>query len=152
MKILSSDPLDGVIVRPLEFVDSSRGDLLEIQRSDDGCYPGFGQVYVTCTQSGEVKAWYRHAHIDQMAVVSGLIKLVLYDTREGSPTQGQINEIALGDVAPRLVLIPAGVWQGFKVLSADLTFVLHLSARPFKIDSAEEERIPCNDRSIPYKW
>ena len=152
MNILSTAPLAGVVVHPLEFVDSSRGDLMEIQRVDDGRHPGFGQVFVTCTQSGEIKAWYRHAHIDQMAVVCGLIKLVLYDGREDSVTRGQLNEIALGDVAPRLVQIPAGIWHGFKVLSADVTYLLHLSAGAFEIDSAQDEHVPHDDPSIPYKW
>ncbi|HVM96681.1 MAG TPA: dTDP-4-dehydrorhamnose 3,5-epimerase family protein, partial [Candidatus Acidoferrales bacterium] len=150
--VLSSAAIEGVIVRPLEFVPGSRGDVMEVERADDSTYPGFGQAYITCTNSGEVKAWYRHAHIDQMAVVSGLIKLVLFDPREGSATHGQFNEIALGDVAPRLVQIPAGVWQGFKVLSADMTFLLHLSSHPFKLDSPEDEYLPYNHPSIPYRW
>jgi dTDP-4-dehydrorhamnose 3,5-epimerase len=52
---------------------------VEIQRADDKIFPGFGQVYITSTLPGIVKAWYRHTtQIDQIAVIVGLLKLVLY--------------------------------------------------------------------------
>ena len=62
----------GVHVMPLKLVRNDRGRLMEIQRHDDAIFPGFGQVYVTATSPGVVKAWYRHhRQTDQIAPVTG---------------------------------------------------------------------------------
>lgn len=148
-----SDPIVGVIVKPLKLLPNERGRLMEVQRCDDPEFPGFGQVYVTQSFGGVIKAWYRHkVQVDQIAVITGLVKLVLYDDRAVSPTRGAIQEIMLGELAPRLVLIPPGIWHGFKAVGEGSAFLLHLNDQPF-IDSApDEERRDPNDSAIPYSW
>src|SRR5512144_3023328 len=122
----------GVVVKELKLVPNERGRLMEVQRVDEEDFPGFGQVYVTSTHPGVVKAWYRHGvQVDQIAVVSGLLKLVLFDDREGSPTHGVVQEVVLGELAPRLVVIPPGVWHGFQAIGGNEAFALHLNTVPF---------------------
>jgi len=148
-----NDPIAGVIVKPLKLLPNERGRLMEVQRCDDSEFPGFGQVYVTQSFGGVIKAWYRHkVQVDQIVAITGLVKLVLYDDRAESPTRGVIQEIMLGELAPRLVLIPPGIWHGFKAVGEESAFLLHLNDQPF-IDSApDEERLDPNDSAIPYSW
>jgi dTDP-4-dehydrorhamnose 3,5-epimerase len=144
--------IDGVRVQPLKLLPNERGRLMEVQRSDDPGFPGYAQSYITSTHAGVVKAWYRHARqVDQMTVVTGLLKLVLYDAREGSPTRGRLNEIVMGEVAPRLVLIPPGVWHGFQAIGRE-TFCLHLNTEAWRPEDTDEERLPADDPSVPYQW
>jgi len=83
----SGASIEGVHIQPLKLLPNNRGRLMEVQRADDPNFPGFGQAYITSTYPGVVKAWYRHhRQIDQIAVVSGLLQLVLYDPRESSKT------------------------------------------------------------------
>jgi hypothetical protein len=56
------------------------------------------------------------------ACVFGRVKLVLYDEREGSPDH-RLREIFLGPDNHSLVVIPPGVWTGFKGMSAPLSMV-----------------------------
>ena len=126
---------------------------MEVQRRDDAEFPGFGQVYVTQSFAGVIKAWYRHrVQVDQIAAITGLVKLVLYDDRGASPTRGMLNEIMMGELVPRLVLIPPGVWHGFQAVGETSAFLLHLNSEQFISDAPDEERLDPHDPSIPYTW
>ena len=112
--------IDGASQRALRVVPDERGWLMEVLRSDDPEFSAFGQVYVSATYPGVVKAWHFHKdQIDHFACVSGMVKLVLVDTREGSPTKGLVNEFFLGEQQPMLVRVPNGVYHGWKC--CDLT-------------------------------
>ncbi|HVZ99250.1 MAG TPA: dTDP-4-dehydrorhamnose 3,5-epimerase family protein [Caulobacterales bacterium] len=146
-------PIEGVIVTPLKVLPNERGRLMEVQRRDDPGFPGFGQVYVTQSFANVVKAWYRHrTQVDQLAAITGLVKLVLYDDRPESGTRGACDEILMGELAPKLVLIPPGVWHGFKAVGDAGAFLLHLNTEPFDHTAPDEDRLPADDPSIPYSW
>jgi dTDP-4-dehydrorhamnose 3,5-epimerase len=143
----------GVAVKDLKLLPSDRGRLMEIQRGDEQDFPGFGQAYVTSTYPGVIKAWYRHAtQVDQIAVVTGLLKLVLYDDRPESPSHGTVQEIVIGDLAPRLVRIPPGIWHGFQAIGGREAFALHLNTVPYDAARPDEERLPPDTDEIPYRW
>ena len=145
--------IDGVVVTGLKLLPNEKGRLMEVQRSDDPHFPGFGQAYVTQSFAGVVKAWYRHARqVDQIAAIIGSVKLVLFDDRDASATRGVVQEIIMGELAPRLVLIPAMVWHGFKAIGDTSAFLLHLNDRPFDLEHPDEERIGVDDSRIPFRW
>ena len=145
--------IKGVQVCPLKLIPNERGRLMEVQRVDDPWFPGFGQAYITSTLPGVIKAWYRHARqLDQITVIKGLLKLVLYDSRQDSDTYGQVDTIILGELAPKLVQIPPGIWHGFQAIDQQETFALHLNTVPFKVEEPDEERLPVNSGQIPYQW
>jgi dTDP-4-dehydrorhamnose 3,5-epimerase len=150
---MTGDSIAGVGVKELRLLPNDRGRLMEIQRADDQDFPGFGQAYVTSTYPGVIKAWYRHTtQIDQIAVVTGLLKLALYDDRPGSVSLGAVQEIVAGDLAPRLVRIPPGVWHGFQAIGGREAFVLHLNTVPYDAARPDEERLPPDTDTIPYRW
>lgn len=145
--------IEGFRVVPLKVVRNERGHLMEVQRCDDAAYPGFGQVYITATRPGTIKAWYRHkTQVDQIALIKGKLKLVLFDNRKASPTCGQCREILIEEEKPALVQIPPGVWHGFQAIGSDPVYLLHLNSVPFNFDKPDEERIAPDDASIPYSW
>ena len=99
--------IDGVMVKKLKVISDERGRLMEILRADDEMFAGFGQVYMTTAYPGVVKGWHYHKRqSDNMAVVRGMMKIVLYDGREDSPTLGEVNEFFAGVHNPILVHIP----------------------------------------------
>lgn len=143
----------GVIVKTLKLLPNARGRLMEVQRKDDDEFIGFAQCYITETFPGIVKAWYRHQRqIDQIAVVSGLLKLALYDSREESPTYQEVMEIILGELAPKLVQIPPGIWHGFQAIGPQSAFLIHLNSEMFDPEDTDEERLPIDTPQIPYRW
>jgi dTDP-4-dehydrorhamnose 3,5-epimerase len=142
-----------VQIIPLKRLVNERGYLLEVQRNDDDHHPGFGQAYITATNPGVIKAWYRHnSQTDQISLIRGSILLVLYDERRGSPTYGNLQEILLGKTNPLLVQIPPGVWHGFIALTNEQALVLHLNSAPWSLTTPDEDRLPSNDPNIPFSW
>lgn len=149
----SGSGIVGVVVRPLKLLPNTRGRLMEVQRNDEPDFPGFGQAYVTSTFPGVIKAWYRHhRQVDQIAPIIGCVKLVLYDDRPGSVSIGVVQEIVTGELAPKLVRIPVGVWHGFQTIGMQEAFLLHLNDIPFNPDMPDEDRLPPDAASIPYRW
>jgi dTDP-4-dehydrorhamnose 3,5-epimerase len=145
--------IEGVSIISLKKVVNERGHLMEVQRDDDPLYPGFGQAYITCTLPGVIKAWYRHhKQFDQIALIKGELTLVLYDSRNDSPTCHSLLEIVITDQATALVQIPPEIWHGFKSLGSEPTYLLHLNSVAFDFEQTDEDRLPSSTLSIPYKW
>ena len=144
--------IEGVLVKPCKKVVNDKGFLQEVLRADEGTLPELGQTYFTQTRCGIVKAWYRHhRQIDTQFVVSGQMRLGLYDDRETSPTKGHTNELVIDASEPSLVRIPPGVWHGFKAEHVDL-LLLHINSAAFDFKETDEDRLPPDTDLIPYKF
>ena len=145
--------IDGVKVTPLRAVPDERGRLMEMFRSDEPDFEKFGQVYATTAYPGVVKAWHYHKkQTDNFICVQGMMKVVLYDPREGSPTQGQVNEFFMGVWNPVRLRIPAGVFHGFKCISTAEAMILNVPTEPYNRQSPDEYRLPAHTPEIPYDW
>lgn len=145
--------IEGVRVKQLKTIPDERGRLMEILRNDDKEFIKFGQVYMTTAYPGVVKGWHYHkAQIDHFCTVRGMIKLVLYDAREKSPTHGEVNEFFQGEHHTILVQIPNLVYHGFKCISETEAIVINCITEVYRHDKPDEFRAPYNDPSIPYNW
>ncbi len=145
--------IDGVKVKNLKVICDERGRLMEILRSDDELFIKFGQVYMTTAYPGVVKAWHYHKHqTDNMSVVRGMMKIVLYDDREGSKTRGEVNQFFVGENNPILVSIPEMVYHGFKCISETEAMVINVPTNIFDYKQPDEYRIDPHKNTIPYDW
>jgi dTDP-4-dehydrorhamnose 3,5-epimerase len=144
--------IEGVQVKPLKVVPDERGWLMEVLREDDELFGRFGQVYVSATYPGVVKAWHFHARqTDNFACIAGMIKLVLVDTRQGSPTRDTINEFFLGVHNPVLVQVPKLVYHGWKCISVEPSLVINVPDEPYDRKNPDEQRIAPHG-TLPYDW
>lgn len=144
--------IDGATARPLRVVPDERGWLMEILRADDPEFNTFGQVYVSATYPGVVKAWHYHeGQVDHFACVSGMVKLVLIDTRDGSPTKGLVNEFFLGEHQPMLVRVPNGVYHGWKCISLTPSLVVNVPDKPYNRAEPDEHRLDPHG-TLDYDW
>ena len=143
-----------VRTKPLRVIPDDRGRLMEMLRADDDLFEAFGQVYLSTTYPGVVKAWHYHRlQKDNFVCVKGTVKLVLADTRDGSPTQGQIDEFVLGEHNPLLVQVPAGVYHGWKCLGTEEAYVINTPTRPYDYNAPDEYRLePHGNGVIVYDW
>ena len=146
-------PIHDVKTKKLRAMPDERGWLMEVLRADEPeLFSKFGQVYVSATYPGVVKAWHYHKHqIDHFACVAGMVKLVLIDTREGSPTQGAINEFFLGTHNPTLVQVPNLVYHGWKCISLEPSLVVNVPTEPYRYDDPDEYRLDPHG-TLPYDW
>ena len=145
--------IHGVRTKPLRLVPDERGWLMEILRADDAeLFTKFGQVYVSATYPGVVKAWHYHKRqVDNFACVAGMVKLVLIDTREGSPTKGAVNEFFLGDENRTLVQVPNLVYHGWKCISPTTALVVNVPTEPYQYAEPDEFRAAPHG-VLPYDW
>jgi dTDP-4-dehydrorhamnose 3,5-epimerase len=145
--------IDGVAVKKLKVIPDERGRLMEIVRSDEDEFLKFGQVYMTTCYPGVVKGWHWHKkQTDYMTVIHGMMKVVLYDSREGSPTKGEINEYFAGTHNPLRIKIPPGVCHGFTCISGGESVVINTVTEPYAYDDPDEYRIDPHNNDIPYDW
>ena len=142
-----------VKVKPLRLIPDERGWLMEILRVDDHeFFTKFGQVYVSATYPGVVKAWHYHrAQIDNFACAAGMVKLVLVDTRADSPTNGAVNEFFLGAQNPMIVQVPNLVYHGWKCISTEVSLVVNVPTEPYHYTEPDEYRLAPHD-TLPYDW
>ncbi len=145
--------IQGVRVKQLRVIPDERGRLMEILRSDDDLFIRFGQLYMTTAFPGVVKGWHYHKkQVDHFAVVKGMIKLVLYDQREDSPTRGETNEFFLGEHNPQLVQIPNLVLHGFKCTGNEEAIVINCPTELYRYHEPDEFRIDPFSMEVPYDW
>ena len=150
---VTREPIAGVKVRPLQVRPDERGWLVEIVRSDEPeLVAKFGQVYVSATYPGVVKAWHFHRRqIDTFACIAGMVKLVLVDTRADSPTRGAINEFFIGSQNPMLVQVPNLVYHGWKCISLEPSLVVNVTNEPYNQSDPDEQRLEPHG-TLPYDW
>ncbi|MBW2058111.1 MAG: dTDP-4-dehydrorhamnose 3,5-epimerase family protein [Deltaproteobacteria bacterium] len=145
--------IEGVVTKSLRVIPDERGRLMEILRTDDPLFRGFGQVYMTTTYPGVVKAWHYHKkQTDNVAVVRGMIKIALYDPREDSPTRGEVNEFFVGEHAPALVQIPPRVFHGWKCIGEYEAIIVNIPTEVYNYQDPDEFRVHPHENDIPYDW
>lgn len=150
-KPVNDPPISGVVVRPLRIIPDERGMILHMLRADQPHFSNFGEIYFSCVYPGAIKAWHVHRRMTlNYAVPQGMIKLVLYDDREGSPTRRQLMEIFTGESSYSLITVPPMVWNGFKGIGSKVAMVANCATLPH--DPAEIERCDPMDDQIPYDW
>ncbi len=141
------------MVKELKVIPDQRGRLMEMLRADEAIFAGFGQVYLTTTLPGVVKAWHLHKQqTDQVVCVAGMIQLALYDDRRDSPTWGQINQFFLGVNRPLLVRIPPFVYHGWKCVSLEEALIVNTVTRPYNPSQPDEFRLDPHQSFIPFDW
>jgi dTDP-4-dehydrorhamnose 3,5-epimerase len=145
--------IEGVVIKELVTHADERGFFREIIRvTDDFFPPGFGQLSHSLVYPGVVKAWHAHRQQTQWTyVVSGLLKVVLFDGRSESPTYRQTIEILVGDNQPTQVVysFPPGVLHGYRCVGGP-AHVIYVTSGVY--DLSDEVRMPHDDPSIRYDW
>ena len=145
--------IKGVEIKQLTKHADERGYLMELMRCDDAIFRKFGQAYVSLNYPGVVRGWHYHKKQDDyFAVVKGMVKVALYDAREGSPTQGQVNEFFLGEQNNILLKIPVGVMHGYKTVSTEPSLLVNFPTEPYDPQEPDEYRLPWDTDEISYDW
>ncbi len=143
--------IEGVQIIPLTKIADERGKVMHMLRADAPHFLEFGEIYFSTVYPGVIKGWHLHREVTlNYAVISGMIKLVLYDDREASQTRGEVMELFIGDNNYQLVTVPPLVWNGFKGIGTQEAIVANCATHPH--DPEEIQRLdPFSDR-IPYQW
>jgi dTDP-4-dehydrorhamnose 3,5-epimerase len=143
--------IEGVDVIPLRRIPDERGTIFHMLRATDPHFREFGEIYFTSIYKGVVKGWHLHHEMTlNYACIHGRIKLVCFDDREGSQTNGNLMELFLGPDDYSLVVIPPRVWNGMKGMGEDYSLVANCATHVH--DPSRSERTDPFESPIPYDW
>ena len=161
--LLNKSPaLNGVKIKKLKVFkdlpdldqpDVTGGIFMEILRDDDKLLRHFGQSNFTIAYKGTIKAFHSHKHQDDLwFVAAGCAAIILYDPRKSSPTFGKTQIIYAGTNDYKLILIPADVIHGYKVLSKDPCLLFYHVTKAYNRAKPDEIRIDPYDKTINFNW
>lgn len=143
--------IDGVKIVPLRRIPDERGTIMHGVRRDT-MLSDFGEVYFKKLYAGVVNGWHVHETlILNYICILGMIKLVLYDLRETSPTKGEVQEIFLGDDNYCLVHIPPGIANGSKGMTDPFAIMTNVASQAHD-PTIKYLRVDPHSGEIPYDW
>ena len=143
--------IEGVEVVELRRFNDDGGSTTEMARlagGRHGQFPDFEvkQINYSVVEPHAIKAFHLHERQTDVWFVppSDKMLLVLADVRQGSPTQGLIRRLVLGDGNSRLVRIPPGVAHGCRNLRPVAPgVILYCVDHQFSTDEdCDEGRLP----------
>jgi dTDP-4-dehydrorhamnose 3,5-epimerase len=118
--------IDRVKIIELTTHEDDRGYFREIFRfSEQFEDVSVGQLSHSMVKEGVVKAWHGHVYQSQWNyVVSGQIKVALYDNRKDSNTYEETLEFVAGNSAkPIAYFFPPGVLHGYKCIKEPMQII-----------------------------
>ena len=144
-----------VRVREIKNVLSDHSYVTEYYRAEWDMFdePPEHVVHVNLTP-GTITAWHMHKKKwDYIVVPTGMIKLVLFDPRDDSPTKGKVNVFNMSPLTPSIVGFPPGVWHGFQnLLDSEMSSFINLSSTAYTYEDPDEWRIPVDSPEIPFTF
>jgi dTDP-4-dehydrorhamnose 3,5-epimerase len=109
--------------------------------------------YLFTLRPGRIKGWGMHKRqADRYFVVSGSLRVVLYDGREDSPDKGHFCELHFTPESRGLVLIPPGVWHATQNWGGTLGRIANFPTVAFDSKDPDKYRIDPHSGAIPFDW
>ena len=143
--------IDGVALVDVRRFHDESGSMTELVRLEEGRVKGLEgfvavQLNFSTLEPGAIKAFHVHRRQTDVWFVppSDRVLLLLVDTRQGSPTEGNRLRFTLGDGESRLVRIPPGVAHGCRNVGTAAARILYLTDLHFSAvpQETDEGRLP----------
>ena len=146
-----------VEIEELQINADERGHLTEMWRSDWEFFAGEDEPemsYFSETYPGIIRAWHRHhrGQIDHFVVPRGKAKVGIYDDRDGSPTQGELDTYIIGEGNMNAIRVPGDCWHGFKAVGDERVLLINFPTNLYDYEDPDEERLPYDTDQIPLDW
>jgi dTDP-4-dehydrorhamnose 3,5-epimerase len=151
-------PVHDVIFRPTRPVPHEDGHVTEVARLGwEAIDTPIVQVHTTTTFSGRHRAWGLHRRsTDRLFVVSGLVKIAVFDGRLDSRTYGCVTDIVLSEKNPGLLVIPPNLYHGWKNIGVTEAVIINMPSVIYDYDSPDALDLPWDSeaaqRLIPYRF
>jgi dTDP-4-dehydrorhamnose 3,5-epimerase len=151
-------PVEGVSFRATRPVPHEDGHVAEVARTD---WPVMGgpilQVHITTTLPGRIRAWGLHQRsTDRLFVAEGLVKIAVFDGREGSATFGRLNVFTVSPKNPGLLVIEPNLYHGWKNVGTSEAIIINMPTSMYDHDAPDALDLPWDSelarRIIPFQF
>ncbi len=148
-------PIEGVKVVPLRSVGDDRGWFLELRREswfrELGGKPS-RQTNIVRSRRGVIRGLHYHelGQDDLFFCVEGMVRVVLFDRRPGSATEGAAWSYDIGEANPAGVYIPGTIAHGYEALT-DCLFVYNVT-HEYDPAQPDEHNFPWSDERVRHLW
>ena len=151
-KLTKAGDIEGLHVEPLREIADDRGAVLQMLRCDSPLLTAFGEVYFSEIKPGVIKAWKRHRSMTQhITVPVGRIRVVVYDDRPESRTNGALAEYQIGRPDSYCLLrIPPMIWYGFQGVAETASLIANCTDIPHDPKGSEVGGL--DEGIVPYRW
>ena len=149
--LLKNMPIDGVQFRPVRPVPHEDGHVTEVARAS---WPEIGhpvvQVHTTTTLPGRVRAWGLHQRsTDRLFVVSGLVKIAVFDGRHDSPSFGRLNTFTVSEKNPGLLVVPPNLYHGWKNIGTLEAIIINMPSSMYDYEAPDALDLPYDSEAAP---
>jgi dTDP-4-dehydrorhamnose 3,5-epimerase len=144
--------INGVAIRNLSKIENEKGNILHVIKSTDDHFSNFGECYISEIYPGKVKAWKKNnLQTQNLAVIEGNIKFVIFDDRKNSNTKNQLNIFEINrNINYKLLTIPPNVWYGFCCIGDVKSVIVNCSNYPH--DPKNITSLDVKNNLIPFNW
>lgn len=133
--------MDGVTLTPLKQIKHPKGDIFHAMKASDDGFFGFGEVYFSTVNQGEVKGWKKHTEMTlNLVVVTGEIEFVVYD-------DNSFYSVNLSKNNYQRLTVEPGLWLAFRGVSVE-NMLLNLAS--IEHNANESENVDLYD--FDYNW
>jgi dTDP-4-dehydrorhamnose 3,5-epimerase len=146
-------PIDGARIVPLRRFDDERGWFLEARR--ESWFGPLGgkpsrQTNLVWSRQGVIRGLHYHelGQDDLFFCAVGEVRVVLFDRRPGSPTEGTAWSHDIGESNLEAVYIPGRVAHGYEALT-DCLFCYHVT---HEYNPDDEHGFAWNDPRVRHLW
>lgn len=150
---LHSELIEGVSLFEVKQVIAGNGVVTELYRKDWGFGDRVEQVFARTMLPGGLSAWHAHANtLDRLFVLQGHVRIVLFDNRPDSSTQGQVDVLRFSGLRPTLLVVPSRVWHGVRNDGPDTALLINVVDHAYCYEDPDHWRLPADTAEIPYRF
>jgi dTDP-4-dehydrorhamnose 3,5-epimerase len=150
---MESKQIEGVHVKKIVRHTDERGYFAELFKEGEPGFHRIAQTSYSLIRPGVVKAFHHHDYWETWAVIEGRAKVVIHDTREGSPTKGVTQVLYAGEDEPVMISIPPNVAHGYKSLGEEQCGMLYHAEEAYDPNRKDQiGTIAEDDPVIGFDW
>ena len=125
--------LDGMLKTCLKIISAENGLVMHAIKKTDPGFQDFGEVYFSTVVKDAIKAWKLHQRMTLNLIVPvGSVLVCFMDVREKSNTLNETCRIILSQEPYFRLMVPPGIWFGFKGVSDGLNLICNVADIPHK--------------------
>ena len=133
--------MDGLILTPLKEIHNPKGNIYHAMKGSDDEFYGFGEVYFSSINKGEIKGWKKHTEmILNIVVPKGAIKFVIYDGNS-------FESVELSRKNYQRLTISNGLWLAFQGVDKE-----NILLNKANIEHNSTEAVNVDIGSLDYEW